>query len=447
MRITKPFFSLSLAATLATLVGCQGLQPGGNGGGPNPPANLQSIQHIVIMLQENRSFDSYFGMLPDYWQANGFPAQTFDGLPANASNPSFDGTTTIPSFRLKTMCFSDASPAWNESHVDWNRNDPTSTTPLMDGYAFNAAKYARNNGDHDTEGRRAMGYYTGDDLNYYYFMASNFATSDRWFSPVMSRTPPNRQYLLAATSAGHVYPTAGPLSNKTIFEALENAGVSWLVYETDNNSSYFRGFQPFADQHSSKIVPATQFAADVQNGTLPQVALIESGYRSGQDEHPNNNVQAGATYVSSFINALMNSPAWKDSVFILTYDEGGGTYDHVPPQPAVPPDDIPPSDLQPGDICSSGGPNCGFNYTGFRVPLIVVSPFSKKNYVSHTVADYTAILKFIETRFNLPALTRRDAAQMDMTEFFDFDHTPWATPPIPPAQLSNGVCDFDQLQY
>jgi len=110
-------------------------------------------------------------------------------------------------------------------------------------------------------------------------------------------------------------------------------------------------------------------------------------------------------------------------------------------------DGIAPLDLQPGDVCSTGGgANCDFNYTGFRVPLLVVSPFTKNSYVSHTVADYTAILKLIETRFNLSPLTKRDAAQMDMTEFFDFQNAPWSTPPTPPAQSTGGVCNAQVLQ-
>ena len=143
----------------------------------------------------------------------------------------------------------------------------------------------------------------------------------------------------------------------------------------------------------------------------------------------------------------MASPSWKDSVFILSYDEAGGFYDHVPPRPATPPDSIEyPIDLQTGpngsDICygNSSDPVCGFFFTGYRVPLIVVSPFSKKNYVSHTVMDYTAILKLIETRFGLPSLTSRDAAQPDMTKFFDFVKVPWSTPPTPPRQLQNMGC-------
>jgi phospholipase C len=450
---------LALIGSVVLWNGCAGLMngnagSGGNGGnsGGNSSASLQSINHIVYMVQENRSFDHYFGELPAYWQANGFPSQPFDGLPADASNPSFDGLSTVNAYHLGTECLENLSDSWNESHVDWNRNSPTSSTPMLNGYVYNAAKYAQSPPPSDppvffdTAGARSMGYYDGSDLNYYYFMASNFATSDRWFSPAMTRTQPNRLYLMAATSDGHAYPPTVTLSSKTIFEALEDAGISWKVYVTDPGASYIYDYQPFANNHAANIVPVSQYLTDVANGTLPSVALIESGYESGLDEHPDNNVQTGAAYAASLINALMTSSSWKDSVFILTYDEGGGFYDHVPPQPTVSPDGIPPSDLEPSDICTKPGFNCDFTFTGFRVPMMVISPYTKKNYVSHTVADYTAILKFIETRFNLPPLTKRDAAQMDMTEFFDFQNPPWMTPPTPPAQFTNGVCDFQDLQ-
>jgi phospholipase C len=452
---------VALTAILVVLVGCGGLQAGNNGGGtttppvttpPPPAADIHSVNHIIFMVQENRSFDHYFGHLPDYWQANGFPAQQIDVMSATASNPSADGLSTVTSYHLKTVCHANLSPSWNESHVDWNRQNPTSATATMDGFTFTAAAYAMNShpGEPDVTdkaGIRAMGYYDSSDLNYYYFMASNFATSDRWFSPAMTRTQPNRMYLLSATSAGHVYPLTAALTNKTIFEALDDAGVSWKIYETDPGTSYLNMFQPYATQNASKVRPISEYMTDVQNGTLPSVALIEGGYASGRDEHPNENVQKGSTWVSGIINPLLTSPSWKDSVFILTFDEGGAMYDHVPPQPAVNPDGIAPSDLAPTDICAANtGANCDFNFTGFRVPMIVISPFTKKNFVSHTSADYTAILKLIETRFNVPALTKRDAAQMDMTEFFDFTNVPWKTPPTPPVQVTGAVCDFDTLQ-
>ncbi len=425
---------------------------------PPPQYSLNSIQHIVYMLQENRSFDSYFGHLPQYWAANGYAAVTLEAEPANASNPSYDGTSTVSAYHIATECIENLSPFWNESHVDWNRNNPLSATPTMDGFVWTAANYARQTSPqlYDVNGIRSMGYYTDADLNYYYFMASNFAISDHWFSPVMSRSEPNRLYIFAATSAGHVYPLKASLSNPTIFDLLDAAGISWKVYVTDYVAGQPTGsdiydFQPLATKDAANIVPVSQYQTDLQNGTLPAVALIESGYDSGRDEHPGNNVQTGAAYAASLINALMTSSSWKSSVFILTYDEGGGVYDHVPPQSAVSPDGIPPSDLQQGDFCYSPsgptpGPMCDFTHTGFRIPLIVISPFSKKHYVDHTVADYTAILKFIETRFKLPSLTKRDAAQMDMTEFFDFQNAPWLTPPSPPGQLTNGACTPQTLQ-
>ncbi len=142
----------------------------------------------------------------------------------------------------------------------------------------------------------------------------------------------------------------------------------------------------------------------------------------------------------------MTSVSWKDSAFILTYDEFGGLYDHVPPQPAVSPDGIAPKDLLPLDICTTAtGPDCHFTYTGYRLPLIVVSPYAKKHFVSHTVMDTTAILKLIEIRFGVGALTKRDAAQKSMGEFFNFSNPPWLTPPTPPAQNTNGACYLYKL--
>ena len=462
---------------LLVLCGCQGLV-----GTSSNNNGINSVNHIIFMAQENRSFDTYFGQLPAYWQANGIASQQFDGLPANASNPNFNGTGTVPAFHLATSCIENLSPSWNESHLDWNLHSPTSSTATLDGYVFNAAKFAMDSGFTDTAGLRAMGFYDGSDLNYYYFMASKFATSDRWFAPVMDRTQVNRMYLFAATSQGYVYPPGtnandnAPLTAPTIFDALQKAGVSWKVYFTDdicptgavaNDKSpqggkadassstgactYLTQFKNYAPPNTlpSNVVPASQFLTDAKNGTLPSVAFIEAGYMSGRDEHPSSgtDIQTGAAYVQSLIDGLMQSPSWKDSAFILTYDEPGGLYDHVPPQPAVNPDGIVPKDLNPGDICTTGGgTNCDFTVTGFRLPLLVVSPFTKKNFVSHTVADYTAILKFIETRFGLQPLTKRDAAQMDMTEFFDFQGVPWATPPSPPTQTTTAVCDPQKLQ-
>lgn len=490
----KQYLLPIVGLSITLLAGCRGI---GNDTGPPPPpgGDIKQLNHIIILAQENRGFDHYFGALREYWAANGYPDRSFDGLaqfnptsgdaplqgpaPANPGcdpaypSPGNDCTVTadspsVESFHMISMCEENPSPSWNESHIDWNRTTPLSATPMLDGYVWTAAHDARSLGFFDVAGERAMSYYDGTDLPYYYFMASTFATSDRWFSPAMSRTQPNRMYMLAGTSAGYAYPpppNSPPLDVPTIFDLLQAKGISWKVYVTDltyatpPTQDSALNFFTTATKYPNNIVGVDQFLTDVQNGTLPSVAYIEPGYNSGLDEHPGvdenvpgANIQLGAQYVSTLIGALMQSTSWKDSAFILTFDEFGGFYDHVAPQPAVSPDGIKPIDLLPGpppngpDVCVNGtGPTCDFVYTGYRVPLIVVSPFAKKNYVSHTVADYTAWLKLVETRFDLPSLTRRDAAQMDMTEFFDFKNVPWRTPPTPPTQPTNGSCYLDHL--
>ena len=452
LRYLAIIFVFSAAAVLT---GCQGLSPAPP---PNLGGNLQkSVNHIVFMAQENRGFDHYFGHLPQYLSQNGYP-QTIDGTPQDAQNVDLNGTVVTP-FHMISQCTENYSPFWNDGHLDFNYEDPTSSTPMLDGFVQDAAHFSQAVGFTDTLGHRVMGYFDWTDLPFYYFMAANFATSDRWFSPVMTRTQPNRMYMVAASSYGYVYPLpqGQPLDEPTIFDELEAANITWRVYVTDDfNNPLYNGSAlsqfTVAAKFPQNFVSAKQFVPDAQSGNLPQVAMIDAGYNSGLDEHPydtpgqpGDGVQTGSVYVSGLINGFMQSTSWKDSIFILTYDEAGGFFDHVPPQPAVAPDSIAPI-LQPTDICygiTTG--DCNFQFTGYRIPLIVISPFTKKNYVSHTVADYTAILKLIETRFKVPSLTARDAAQFDMTEFFDFQNVPWATPPANvPVQPNTEPCT-DQL--
>jgi phospholipase C len=473
-----------------------------------PPQGIDKINHIIFLAQENRSFDHYFGELREYWVENGYPDQSFDGLPQfnpkagipplygpPPTNPGCDpadpypndctidgNSPNIASFKLLTQCTENTSPSWNEAHDDWDLSDPEGNSPAtLDGFVYTAAHDGRVLRYYDKNGLRAMGYYDSSTLNYYYFMASNFATSDRWFHPAMTRTHPNREYLVAATSQGYAYPVGTDprdqnlLTATTIFQELQNANLTWKIYVNPTNTgctgppydpacllqtSYIQNFQwgqTIPTNYPNNIgtigVPNSDFDNDVANGTLPDVAQIEPATDAGLDEHPSNSdtepsqVQAGANYVSGIINQVMSSSSWPDTAFILTYDEFGGLYDHVSPVRTVSPDGIRPKDLIPGDICTKGvvGPICNFIYTGYRVPLIVVSPYAKKNYVSHTPADSTAILKFIETRFNLPSLTQRDAKQMDMTEFFDFTNPPWLVPPTPPVQNTSDPCYLNHL--
>jgi phospholipase C len=466
------------------------------------PQTLNAVNHIIFLAQENRSFDHYFGALREYWAQNGYPDQSFDGLPqfnptsgqpplygppptnpgCNPNDPPpsrcvFDPNNLVTSYHLITQCIENVDPLWDASHLDWDYYDPVGNDPAaLNGFVYTAGGFGRYDNFYDYNGIRAMGYYDGGDLNYYYYMATNFATSDRWFMPVMTRTAPNREYLVAATSQGYAYPVGTDqndqnlLTATTIFQELQAANLTWKIYVDPTNSkcsgppydptclltlSYIQNFQwgvTIPTQYPNNIAPISQYFTDLSQGTLPQVAIFEPATDAGFDEHPSdydttpNDIQKGSNYVSSLINGLMTSAYWKDSAFILTYDEFGGLYDHVAPQPTVSPDGIKPVDLQPGDVCTQEtGPLCDFVYTGYRVPMIVVSPYTNKNFVSHDVADTTAILKLIETRFNVASLTKRDAAQIDMTEFFNFTNPPWMTPPTPPAQNLSGACYLDKL--
>jgi phospholipase C len=416
---------------------------------------INSVNHIVIMMQENRSFDHYFGHLNEYRVKQGLPDGEVDDLSkaGNVSLPSWDNSGNIAPYHMITACVGDLTPSWQESHNMVNLTSPNEgawgTPPPMNGFASMEGGYAQHNptlGGFDVAGKRAMGYYTDADLPFYYWAATTFATSDRWFSPALTRTQPNRMYLLAATSNGFAFPggTGDPhavlmmTGVKSIFQLLQENSVTWKVYVTDNyvagnlgGMDTYENYFPWAFGYADHFADASTFATDAANGTLPQVAMIEGGYtEAASDEHPMNPIDKGAQYTESLVQALMSSPSWASSVFFLTYDEGGGFYDHVPPVSMPSPDGkkpalllLPPTDDPTGD----------FDTTGFRVPLMVISPFTKPGYVSHNNADFTAMLKFIETRFNLPPLTKRDAAQIDMTEFFD-----WSAPNLqstnPPKQ-------------
>jgi phospholipase C len=483
------FTSIFALLSLALLTGCQGL--GASTGStptptptatptPTPAGTLQSVNHIIFMMQENRSFDSYFGKINDYRASLTPPlGRDADDLENDFTNP-VDQTLTVPNdtvttFHLATSCIYNTTAAWLESHGDANRFDISDTGPLLlDGFVHTGGGLARSDGDPDTKGVRSMGYYTQADLPSPYWFATQFATSDRWFAASPEQTEDVRLYSMAATSQGLVQPpqnTNTQLTAKTIFQLLDAANISWKIYSVDrqpdgNLISTLRNFQPYGATKLDHIVPIAQFMTDVAAGTLPQFSYIEPGFSSGRDEHPgkSNNIQPGAFFVNSLFTALINSPSWKDSIFIETFDESGGLFDHVSPMidgrpilelstagtgQAVGPGKYPtdaaimhvpsPDGIKPRDLLPAG-PADDFVRTGFRVPLIIVSPFAKPHYVSHTPMDYTAVLKFVEKRFNLPSLTARDAAQADMEEFFDFS-SPNLNPPSPASQPINLACD------
>jgi phospholipase C len=300
---------------------------------------------------------------------------------------------------------------------------------------------------------------------------------------------------------------------------LQAAGVSWKIYYANTDPgdpfpsttfTYFKsslnylydnpsrsacaaGTQPSSavgDGSNSfcidtrHVAPLSQYYTDVQNGTLPAFAYVEPGYNDGTDEHPGGGIITGQQLVAKMMNTLMGSQSWKDSVFFLSYDEGGGPFDHVPPVPGhtndytdaslnitsdigsigVNPDQYNPCALQQGsfhcDLRTYGSySDPGYNsgdaaaqkgfaaQIGFRVPNMVVSPFTRRHYVSHAPMDHTAIIKFVENRFlgSSAHMTNRDAAQPDLLDFFDFTAKPWASPPSPPAASSANACNAGNL--
>ena len=399
---------------------------------------LSHIKHIIFLVQENRSFDDYFGMLGVYRASLGLP-NNIDGLNLNTTLPNTQGQLVHP-FHYQTVCTENLSPAWDESHRDVDGGK-------MDGYMLTSTSVPSTL---DPTGTRVMGYYDQSDLPYYYDAAARFATSDRWWSPVLANTIPNRFYLFTATSFGNAFPAnppSGGFTQPTIFAHLDQANVSWRYYYQGSVSSAFIQQFSIYKTDSRKVVPIANWSNDVKNdSTLPSVIFIERGSSIGLDEHPDNNVQEGAADVAKIINALMcpthsstgvcvPSASWADSVFILTYDEGGGLYDHVLPAREVPPDNTAPK------LSSTDQPGT-FNESGFRVPIIVLSPWVKPSFVSHTTRDYTSVLRLIEDTFHVAPLTLRDANADNMMEFFDFSAGPQLlTPPPLHAQPTNGTCN------
>jgi phospholipase C len=411
---------------------------------------ITNLNHIIFMLQENRAFDNYFGVLANYrvnvdhiQDAQMSDVDDLHNLPTGYTLTNPEGQKFAP-FHARTECIENLSPSWDETHFDMHINGDflhvtDTTTYLMDRF-LDTTKSAP--AQYDPTQTRPLGYYDQTDLPFYYELAARFATSDRWFSPIPANTVPNRMYLFAATSYGHGYPPASlsdiAYQQPTIFRALTDAGVTWRYYYLDNSVYLY----DWADWNDPRIQGNVRSISEYYNimaspnadQLLPQVVFIERASNSGLDEHPDNNIQKGAAAVQTVLNALLTSKAWPDSAFILSYDEGGGLFDHVGPIMATPPDSITPTDI-------TGHIQGLFNITGFRVPVMVVSPWVKPHYVSHVPMDYTAILKLIETRYNVPPLTQRDANAGDMTDFFDFSNPNMLQVPNLPIQPTNGTCD------
>jgi phospholipase C len=370
---------------------------------------IQNVDHLVVLMQENRSFDSYFGRLTP-----GDPSQQGNPNPVDKSAPP------ILPFNNPKMCeTADLAHGWDAVHQQINGGK-------MDGFT------ATNVDPTDPTGSRAMARFGPSELPYYYGLARTFGIGDRYFSSVPGPTYPNRYYLIAGTSFGHVnntIPSGNGWTQKTIFEELDAAHISWKIYNSLISVESLL-FAYVRDHSKGHVVGIADYYADAAAGKLPNVSFLEPTFigkvQEANDEHPPANPQLGQQFSAKVIGALMRSPNWSTSAFFQTWDEHGGSYDHVAPPKAPKPDDIAPI-RNPGDAPAA------FDQYGVRVPVLVVSPWSRPHYVSHVVHDHTSILRTIEIRFGLKALSRRDAAAAPMTDFFDFSHPAYATPPKLPV--------------
>ncbi len=371
---------------------------------PEGTDTLPAIEHIIVLMMENHSFDNYLGVLG---RGDGFKLR--HGVPT-ASNPDSAGNA-IPAFHMPSSCQLDAHPGqdWNASHISYD-----------DG---------RNDGFVRASGPVAMGYWTGDDLPFYYALANTFPLCDRWFSSCLAQTYPNRRFLLAGTAAGIVSTSLDALTapappNGNIMERLDAHGIAWRDYYSDLPAVGV--LLDYAGKHPQNLSPIAQFFTDAAAGTLPPVSFVDPAFDTESEENPQD-IQVGEAFAARVINAVMAGPGWPKTVLVWLYDEHGGYYDHVPPPRAVAPDDIPPDIMVPPDLPG------GYDRYGFRVPAVVVSPFARRNHVSHKVRDHTAVLKLIETKWNLPALTFRDANADALLDCLDFHRPAFLEPPTLPA--------------
>jgi phospholipase C len=372
---------------------------------PKLPAPASSgIDHIVVVMMENRSFDHFLGWLPGA-----------DGRQAGLSFTDKAGVehSTYRLSEFQGCAHADPDHSWEGGRTEFDNG-------ACDGWL--------RAGDND---EFAIGYYTAADLAFYGHAAPYWTVCDRYFSAIMAETYPNRFYLHSAQTDrlhNNDGATGAPMISTlpTIWDRLQAAGRTGRYYFSD---------APFTALWGTKYLPISEpiagFFADAAAGTLPDVSyldprFLDEGSGSSGDDHPHADIRVGQHFLSSLYQAVTTGPLWSKTMFVITYDEWGGFYDHVPPPVA--------NDVDPKA-----------RLRGFRVPCIVVSPRARRKYVAHNLYDHTSILKLIEWRFGLPALTVRDAQARNLAEVLDFRASPnlaapqWNVPPALPAPCVDGA--------
>ena len=352
-----------------------------------PPASsldakalLAGIDHIVVLMMENRSFDHFLGALQS--DAGYASKAQVAGLSGTESNLAPDGTV-VKAFKMANFTPEDPPHGWAACHSQFNEGK-------NDGFVKAHAGASQD---------EAMGYHDRSQIPLYYWFADNFAICDSWFASVLGPTWPNRFYLHATTSKGKKdnspFLVGAPDS---IWDRLKEQKLTFKNYAAGAVTWYVGGF-------AGKVLalnpsaPIKEFFDAAKAGTLPSFSLIDPDYQAS-DDHPAHNILRGQAFVGSVYKALAESPAWSKTLFIITYDEHGGFFDHVPPPKAT-------------------DENAEFANQGFRVPAFVIGPTVKKGYVCKTVLEHSSVAATLRTRFDIKSLSKRMDAASDISDCID----------------------------
>ncbi len=342
---------------------------------PSPKAS--GIDHVVVVMMENRSFDHYLGWLPGA-----------DGKQAGLSYVNRAGVR-VPTHHL-------------HDYQGCDHPDPD--------HSFEGGRVEYNHGRCNgwlragTNDRFAIGYYTDTDLSFYARAARHWTVCDRYFSAIMAETYPNRFYQHSAKT-DRIHNSTDTATMPAIWDLLADAGLRGTYYYSDVPFTALWG-----ERYASISKPYTQFLTEAAAGTLPQVSYVDpkfldEGSGTSADDHPHADIRAGQYFLDQVYDAVTSSPNWERTVLVINYDEWGGFFDHVAPQ-----------------VAPDAHPKWGLR--GFRVPCLVISPLARRRHVAHGTFDHTSVLKMIEWRWGLPALTPRDAAANNLAHVLDFDNPP-----------------------
>jgi phospholipase C len=392
-------------------------------------AGLMNIEHIVVLMLENRSFDHMLGYL--YGGKTTPNGSAFEGLDGSESCPDANGKPvsvypigpdTPHAYFMPGADPGEGYAATNAQLYGRSTAPTDGAIAPMQGFVTDYAQAIKDNQSKHwyvvpgTTPEMIMGCYTPEALPVLSALARGFAVCDHWYGSAPTMTMPNRAFVCAGTSQGHLDDVTKKFTVPSIFGALETHKLPWRVYGYSASPLTKLDFPDTAAAPKERYGRFTDFQADAAAGTLPAYAFLEPSWSStGNSQHPNYNVALGEQLLLDTYHAVRSGPGWSKTLLMITYDEHGGCYDHVsPPWGAVPPDD------------SAG--EFGFTFTRFgpRVPTVLVSPLIEAGTVfrvpdGSTPLDHTSVLATIEKRWSLPALTRRDAAAPDVGAVLTLD--------------------------